>query len=229
MNTLRNGLKSNYSQIPNEIITDLNLCNGSMRVLLYLFTKPDSWNVYNKDICKRLDISEQTLTKYWKILIKSGWLKREISKNKDGKLTGGYDYLIGNFTVSIESTESVNSIEHSNNKLLKKEETNNKQLAHKANNNKLYNEYLASKETTKNEESLILDYLVYRKDIKKPITTIRPLNTYYKIIVDLHTKGYDIKKCIDLMKNNEWQKIDIEWIKNSGLKSSIVSNEWSAR
>tara|TARA_R110001606_G_scaffold2504_5_gene10982 strand:- start:1371 stop:2060 length:690 start_codon:yes stop_codon:yes gene_type:complete len=100
---------------------------------------------------------------------------------------------------------------------------------HKSNNNKLYNEYLASKETTKNEESLILDYLVYRKDIKKPITTIRPLNTYYKIIVDLHTKGYDIKKCIELMKNNEWQKIDIEWIKNSGLKSNIVSNEWSAR
>ena len=124
MNTLRNELKSHYSQIPNELITDMNLCNGSLRVLLYLFTKPDNWNVYNKDICKRLNISEQTLTKYWKKLLTSGWLKREVSRNKDGKLTGGYTYLIGNFTVSIQSTETVKSIEHSKNKPLKKKETN---------------------------------------------------------------------------------------------------------
>ena len=71
MNTLRNELKRSYSQIPNELITDLTLCHGSLRVLLYLFTKPDDWNVYNKDICKQLSISEQTLTKYWKILLAS--------------------------------------------------------------------------------------------------------------------------------------------------------------
>ena len=124
MNTLRNELKEKYSQIPNELITDLSLCSGSLRVLLYLFTKPDNWNVYNKDICKQLNISEQTLTKYWKTLLSSKWLKREPSRNKEGHLTGGYTYRIGNFTVSIQSTETVKSIGHSNNKLINKEETN---------------------------------------------------------------------------------------------------------
>ena len=124
MNTLRNELKRDFSQIPNELITDLTLSAGALRVLLYLFTKPDEWNVYNLDICKRLDISEQTLTKYWKQLIKSGWLRREPSRNEKGHLTGGYTYQIGNFTVSIQSTESGKSIDHSNNKPIKKKETN---------------------------------------------------------------------------------------------------------
>lgn len=124
MNTLRNTLKQHYSQIPNELITDMTLNAGELRVLLYLFTKPDNWNVYNRDICKQLHISEQTLTKYWKALLKSQWLRREIASSGDGKFTGGYIYHIGNFTVSIESTETVNSIEHSNTKPIKKQLTN---------------------------------------------------------------------------------------------------------
>lgn len=124
MNTLRNNLKKEYSQIPNKLITDLNLCNGSLRVILYLFTKPDDWNVYNADICKQLNISEQTLTKYWKKLISSGWLKREVSRDESGRLTGGYDYLIGDFTVSIQITESVKSMDYNNNKPINKKETN---------------------------------------------------------------------------------------------------------
>ena len=123
MNKLRNTLKKEYSQIPNELITDMTLPAGALRVILYLFTKPDDWSVYNKDICKQLEISEQTLTKYWKILLASKWLRRELSAGKDGKLTGGYIYRIGNFTVSIHSTEQVKSIELSNNKLINKQVT----------------------------------------------------------------------------------------------------------
>ena len=130
MNLLRNTLKKRYSQIPNELITDLDISAGELRVLLYLFTKPDNWSVYNKDICKQLGISEQTLTKYWKNLIVSRWLRRDIAHSEDGRLTGGYVYHIGTFnristnTVSIHSTETVDSIDHSNTKPLNKDLTN---------------------------------------------------------------------------------------------------------
>ena len=124
MNTLRNELKANYSQIPNELITDLTLSSGALRVLLYLFTKPDNWNVYNADICKQLDISEKTLTKYWNELLSSKWLRREKKQTKDGKFTGGYSYLIGSFTISEESSESEESSDHSNNIPIQKKETN---------------------------------------------------------------------------------------------------------
>ena len=126
MNTIRNSLKRDYSQIPNELITDLSLSHGALRVLLYLFTKPDNWNVYNKDICKQLNISQNTLTKYWKELLSSKWLRRERKKDESGKFIGGnYFYEIGNFTVSPIFVETEETIEHSNNNSIKKEVTNN--------------------------------------------------------------------------------------------------------
>ena len=123
MNTLKNELKAKYSQIPNELVTDLTISAGALRVLLYLFTKPDNWNVYNADICNQLDISEKTLTKYWSELLSSKWLRREKKQTKDGKFTGGYSYLIGSFTISEKSSESEKSSDHSNNKPIQKKET----------------------------------------------------------------------------------------------------------
>ena len=154
MNTLRNELKANYSQIPNELITDLTLSSGALRVLLYLFTKPDNWNVYNADICKQLDISEKTLTKYWNELLASEWLRREKKQTKDGKFTGGYSYLIGSFTISEESSESAECSDHSNNKLIQKKETNN-------NKYDIFLDYLKSKckyksKVTKTKEGKVL-------------------------------------------------------------------------
>jgi hypothetical protein len=125
MNLLRNTLKANFSQIPNELIIDLSISSGALRVLLYLFTKPDGWNVYNLDICKNLNISEKTLTKYWKELLNSVWLKRKKSIDKDGQFTGGYTYQIGHFIRPDIFTKSEESGGHSNNKLQYKQVTNN--------------------------------------------------------------------------------------------------------
>jgi len=124
LNTLRNELKEKYSQIPNELITDLTLSAGELRVLLYLFTKPNDWDVYNNDICKQLNISEKTLTRYWKNLLKSKWLRRERKQDEKGKLQGGYIYRIGHFTVSDKSSETDKSSDHTNNKPNNKELTN---------------------------------------------------------------------------------------------------------
>tara|TARA_R110000823_G_scaffold314308_2_gene443246 strand:- start:2 stop:646 length:645 start_codon:yes stop_codon:yes gene_type:complete len=163
------------------------------------------------------DISKKSVSNTISSLIKKGIIESKITNRNHSRVLS-----IKDGQVSTEDGQA--SIKHGESKeniLINK--TVNNAPTHKSNNNKLYNEYLASKETTKNEESLILDYLAYRKDIKKVITTIRPLNTYYKVILELHNKGYDIKKCIDLMKNNEWQTIKEEYIKNSDL---FPSKEW---
>ena len=160
MNTLRNELKANYSQIPNELITDLTLSSGALRVLLYLFTKPDNWNVYNADICKQLDISEKTLTKYWNELLSSKWLRREKKQTKDGKFTGGYSYLIGSFTISEKSSESVKSSDHSNNIPIQKKETN------------------------KNKYDIFLDYLKANCIYKSKVTKTKEGITLFNQIED---------------------------------------------
>jgi len=190
MNTLRNTLKQRYSQIPNELITDLNLCNGSLRVLLYLFTKPDDWNVYNKDICKQLNISEQTLTKYWKTLLASGWLKREKSRNKDGKLTGGYTYLIGNFSISIKSTEQVKSIEHSNNKPINKKETNTNGKTDYDVFSYMWNEY-----ANKTNKSKVLKITSKRKEkIRTRCSEVKDFKSVFKVAIDKASKSSFLSK-----------------------------------
>ena len=156
MNLLRNELKANYSQIPNELITDLTLSSGALRVLLYLFTKPDNWNVYNADICKQLDISEKTLTKYWNELLNSKWLKREKKQTKDGKFTGGYSYLIGSFTISEKSSESVKSSDHNNNIPIQKKETNKTKNTYKLFLEYLKKECIYKSKVTETKDGIIL-------------------------------------------------------------------------
>ena len=111
----------------------------------------------------------------------------------------------------------------------KENKTVNSKPSFKSTNEKLYNEYMGSKEVSANEAKIILDYLVYRKDIGKQIKTLAPLNSYWKIIVALHTKKYDIKACIDLMKEKEWLTLKEEYLKNTDIKTSSASNEWSRR
>jgi hypothetical protein len=50
MSLLRNKLKSDFSQIPNGLITDPRLSHGAKLVAIYLMSKPDQWNVCNPDI-----------------------------------------------------------------------------------------------------------------------------------------------------------------------------------
>jgi len=123
MNTLRNKLKEKYSQIPNELVVDLSISAGALRVLIYLFTKPDDWKVYNKDIQKQLNISDKTLSKYWKELLASKWLRRTKRPPTDGKFAGGYAYQIGEFCISEESYEKEESYSHTNTKPINKELT----------------------------------------------------------------------------------------------------------
>jgi hypothetical protein len=92
MSILRNKLKSKFSQLPNELITDTRLSHGAFRVAAYLFSRPENWEILNFDIQKQLNIRQsQTLADYWGELIKSGWVTRE-RKRENGKIVGGFDY-----------------------------------------------------------------------------------------------------------------------------------------
>ncbi len=205
MSILKNRLKESYSQIPNELITDMTISSGALRVLLYLFTKPNDWNVYNKDICKQLSISEQTLSKYWKQLLSSKWLMRERERNEKGQMiSGNYIYHIGSFTVSIQSTESGKSIEHSNNKPIKKKGTSTKKNDYSEFLSRLKEKALIKSKVTQTKEGLELfkkikdkqklfdDYLEYLKKEKNFAKRITSFMEDYEFF----TKEQD--------KNNTW-------------------------
>lgn len=76
MSIVRNSIKESFTQIPNHIVT-ANVSNGAFRVLVYLYTKPSSWYVRNKDIMERLNIgNKNTLAKYWHELLDNGLIER---------------------------------------------------------------------------------------------------------------------------------------------------------
>lgn len=96
----KNKLVRNFSICPNEIIIDTSVSSNALRVYLYLLSKPDGWEVYNSDVCKAIQISEDTLTKCWKILLDTGWITREHNINKAGQFVGGYVYVLHESPIS---------------------------------------------------------------------------------------------------------------------------------
>lgn len=93
MAIIKNRLKDNFTQIPNELLTDNKLSMGAKIVFCYVASKPTGWEVFNKEIQKSLNIKDSgTMAKYWKELLEAGWIKRERQKQEDGKLAGGYIY-----------------------------------------------------------------------------------------------------------------------------------------
>lgn len=95
MSKIINSIRKHFAQHPNAIITDTNLSDGSVRVFLYMCGKPDDWQFNNRDIQLRLNIKRaETIAKYWKELIESGWISREPKLNLNGKPSGYFDYVL---------------------------------------------------------------------------------------------------------------------------------------
>ena len=133
MGVLRNRLAGNYVQIPSAIFSSA-LSHGAVRVYCYLATKPDGWLVFNSDIKKQCHISDNnTIAKYLKQLVESGWVKRERELTETKQFNGGYDYeLLENpnegKTLVRENSSLGKTPKHSNTNLptnIKKESNNN--------------------------------------------------------------------------------------------------------
>lgn len=94
MGVLRNELKSNFTQIPNQLLFDIRLSFGARILFCYLASKPDNWKIINQDIITNLQISSDSVAKYFKELLDAGWITREREIDTKGQYCGGYDYTI---------------------------------------------------------------------------------------------------------------------------------------
>lgn len=57
------------------------------------------------------------------------------------------------------------------------------------------------------------DFVKYRNEIKKPLKTARPLKAYAQEIIKISNAGLDARCAIEIMKQHEWQTLNIDWIK----------------
>ena len=96
MSVMYNPESSCFTMVANDLITNKNISHGAFRVACYLRSKPNEWNINNKDIQNQLGINQNhTLAKYWKELLSAGVIHRRKCKSEAGRFSGGYDYVIG--------------------------------------------------------------------------------------------------------------------------------------
>ena len=94
MSVLKNRLKEKFITIPKKIITDNQISFGAKIVYCYLVSKPNDWVIRNSEIMAELNISKDTIAKYFKELVVNGWIDRKRQVDSQNQFTGLYDYVI---------------------------------------------------------------------------------------------------------------------------------------
>jgi len=101
-----------YFNIPSKLV-DFSLSSDSFKVLIYLYTRPPDWKIWNKKVMQDVNISVQKLSKVWKELLDKNIITRERERFKSGAIKGGgFTYKINcicktNDTDIVENADTV--------------------------------------------------------------------------------------------------------------------------
>ena len=92
MNKVKNKVRKDFTVIPNALINDNTLTDRARFLFCYMASKPDNWDFYQVPLAKQLGYSIDTLRKYLKELMESGWVSRE-ERREEGKFDS-FDYTL---------------------------------------------------------------------------------------------------------------------------------------
>lgn len=88
---LRNKMKENFSSIPNEIIRNTRLSDKEYRLLMFLYSLPDDWEVDQSWLGREFSCSRERINKKLKKLKDTGYLK---IKNNGNNFKYDYVYIL---------------------------------------------------------------------------------------------------------------------------------------
>jgi predicted DNA-binding transcriptional regulator len=91
MNIIKKGACP-FTQVPNELINDHTLHPLARFLYVYMVSKPDNWEFRNSELAAAMDMSEETLCKYMKMLVATGWIDR-VQLIRNGKF-GYFQYTL---------------------------------------------------------------------------------------------------------------------------------------
>lgn len=115
-----------FTKISNALIIDQSLSSGAKVLYCYLRSKPNNWKVVNADIIKTLKFSQETVAKYFKELIASGWISRKREINEKNQYSGGYEYIIKETPIKEETPNKDFSLIRETSADINKTKTTNK-------------------------------------------------------------------------------------------------------
>lgn len=93
MAKIDNKLTKDFTTLPNALIQDETLSDRARFLFVYMATKPNDWDFYQKPLCKGLGWSADTFRKYMAELIEKGWITFE------GQQTGNGNFSANRYTI----------------------------------------------------------------------------------------------------------------------------------
>lgn len=107
MATIFNELR-NFQNIPRELIFDSSLSDRARFVFCFMVSKPDDWQFFLEPMAKEIGYSVETLRKYIKELVESGWIVKG-EQERDKGVFGATSYTLrANKKSCTENTDTEN-------------------------------------------------------------------------------------------------------------------------
>ena len=147
-----------YMMVNKFFIHDNRLSLKAKGLMSIFLSRPDDWEFYHKEILKHCRDGKDSFNSALSQLIETGYIKRDLRRDENGKLLGGYNYTVYETPMEISekdiaSTESTESgkTEIGKNRYREKPISENPPLLNKE--LKLNNDLKLNKETTTNKSS----------------------------------------------------------------------------
>jgi hypothetical protein len=216
MAIIRNKLVNKFTSVPNSAIVDSRISDTAFRVLSYLFSRPDGWEINNKDVMKQLCIKRgETMASKWKELLESGWVSRQSVLTKNGLKSGYFDYTINDEpmanTILPDTVECVDTIlpesiqpHVTQNSTYNKTEIETKLNITNTNKEKKKGIDFDKQGFSELEVSAINEWLSYKKEIKNNYTQTG-FNKVRKDLLNWKNAGHSILDIIDTSIKNGWK------------------------
>jgi DnaD/phage-associated family protein len=83
-----------YLVINKSFIYDSRLSLKAKGLMSYFLSRPDDWEFYSYEISKHCTDKKDALSRAIKELVRCGYIQRNHKRDSNGKLMGGYDYII---------------------------------------------------------------------------------------------------------------------------------------
>ena len=198
-----------YGFIPKAVMRDKELHIIAKGIYSYIC----SYSGKGKDafpsqklICYDLDISKDTLAKYMKQLTTNGYI--EIKKNfKSGKFANNL-YSIKMLPCRISSDTVGTDAEitgHGETDTIKNKDIKNKDI--NKNNDKNLGEQVKELSISNNLKDKFIEYIKFRKSIKKSLNTMRPITSSINQIGKKFKSEQHLIESLDYSMDNEYQGI----------------------
>lgn len=213
---------SYYAIIPANVRYDKDLCANAK--LLYgeitaLAQSSGKCFASNDYFAKLYDVSKQSISKWIKSLCEKGYISSElIYKQGTKEILHRYITLVVYPPLEKLHTPPLEKFKDNNTSI------NNTRVNKDA---ALILEFKSLYPNYNNVEDSLLKFIAYRKSIKKPIKTPKPLKLFIDEMIKCLNDGYIAKEVFELMEAKEWQSISLDWVKKSITKEKDWNVVWT--